>query len=550
MGLGPSCQQLQRPTGALLMVLQDCHVKGLCWKATNYIDDMMALAVGIFIAAVELSLRLLAELIVLGYSVNFNHKSSIVPACFYCHIGIVLNSRRMRFSLPEKRVLKIRKCLLELRAAVKVGAPVDAKMVARFVGQLWSIHIVCYRAVAVMARGMIHTIATMIRKSGVPEEKDLHKLKYLLKRVWGGKVVWTDLAQQELEFWHDIDFAGLSAPFSHDRLSEKLTAWVASPESGELSADVRIFAVDTSDSMSGGAEFIRDGMLWRMKGKMVARLSPSEVRKSSTFRELKGAGRMDIAIVPDTCSKLLLPLDAQASVSILERGSKILELQRLAAIIFRNQLRCNRVMWPVWMRRSTQIIRLVDEISRYVDNHTFAVAPVLFWRANAYAIKLWARGFQLDTCADMHNVQPVGGSTKLPFFSRWPAPHSSGFDMFQQNWGNKVCWCNPPFALIPRVLALIKAQCACAAVVVPLGTRAGYGKLRSSSGSGVIFSFTFCPTLANWPQPSESASVFRHDYAVLFFDFANPPHAFYDLTSAESLPRGEQGESVRYLSLG
>ena len=550
MGLSPSCQQLQRVTGALLTVLGDCQIQNLVWRPTNYIDDMMAMAMGIFRAALELSLRLLAEMIVLGYSVNLNHKSSIVPSCFYCHIGIFLNSRNLRFSLPATRVSKIRQCALALQGVAKVGAPVDAKMVARFVGQLWSIHIVCYRAVAIMARGMIYTIATMIRKSGVPEEKDLHRLKYLLKRVWGGKVVWTELAQRELDFWLAVDFAGLSAPFSHDLLSEKLTAWVALPESGELSADVRIFAVDTSNRMSGGGEFIRDGFLWKMKGdKMVARLGPEEVRKSTAFRELKGAGRIDLTLVPDSCSKLLLPLDAQASVSCLLHGSKVLELQLLVAIIFGNQLRCNRVMWPVWMRRSTQIIRLVDELSKFTDNHTFAVAPALFWRANAHAIKLWARGFQLDTCADMHNVQPVDGCTKLPFFSRWPAPHSSGFDMFQQRWNHKVCWCNPPFAIIPRVLVLLKAQRACAAVVVPLGTRAEYGKLRGARGSGVRFSFTFSPVLANWCQSSGSVSTFRHNYAVLFFDFADPPHAFRDLPSAEALPRGEKGESVRYLSL-
>ena len=378
MGLGPSCQQLQRVTDTLLMVLGDCRVHNLSWRPTNYIDDLMAMALGTFVAAIELSLRLMAELIVLGYSVNLNHKSSIVPSRFYCHIGICLNSKNLRFSLPPRRVNKIRQCALALQEAAKVGAPLDAKIVARFVGQLWSIHIVCYRAVTIMARGMIYTIATMIRKSGVPEETDLHKLKYLLKRVWGGHVVWTDLAQRELDFWFGVDFAGLSAPFSHDLLSEKLTTWVAFPESGELAPDVRIFAVDTSETMSGGGEFIRDGMLWKMKDKMVARLSPSEVRKSSTFRELKGAGRLDLTIVPDTCSKLLVPLDSQASVSCLLRGSRVLELQLLVAIIFGNQLRCNRVMWPVWMRRNTQIIKMVDAVGRLVDNHALRLRRCFF----------------------------------------------------------------------------------------------------------------------------------------------------------------------------
>ena len=550
MGLGPSCQQLQRVTRTMVTVWEECNVQSAVWRATNYIDDLMAMIVGLFEAALELGLRLLAELIVLGYSVNLNSKSSLVPSRFYCHIGILLNSRKLRFKLPLKRAKKMRNSALALQAEAKVGSPVKAKLVASFVGRLWSAYIVCFRAVAIMARGMIQTIALMIRKAGVSKESDLQNLKYLLKRVWGGNVIWTALAQRELEFWLSIDFAGLSAPFSHDLLSEKLTAWVASPDSSELAPDVRIFAVDTSATMSGGGEFIRDGFLWKMKGKMVARLSPSEVLKSSTFRELTGAERVDLTAVEDSCSKLLLPVDSQASISCLKRGSKVPELQAIVARIFANQLRCNRVLWPVWMRRSTKIIRMVDEVSRYVDRHVFSAAPQLFWRANSYAIKLWGRGFQVDTCADMHNVQPVNGCVKLPFFSRWPSPHSSGFDMFQQRWSSKVCWCNPPFALIPRVVALLKAQCACAAVVVPLGTKMNYGRQARLHGSGVRFMFSFSSELANWRPagPAKNLSVGKR-YAVLFFDFVDPPHAFINLPSAELLSRVDSGGSVKYLPL-
>lgn len=549
MGLGPSCQQLQRVTGTMLKVWSKCKVQELIWRATNYIDDMMGMALGTFVAALELALRLLAELVVLGYSVNLNFKSTIVPSRFYCHIGTLLNSKNLRFSLPEKRVAKLIQSAQALLAEAKIGEPVGAKLVARFVGRLWSIYIVCYRAVAIMARGMVHTIATMIRKSGIPKESDLHKLKYLLKRVWGGFVIWTVEAHRELIFWLSINFAGLSAPFSHDLLSEKLSTWVALPESGTLATDVKILAVDTSATMSGGGEFVRDGMLWKMKGKMVARLSATEVRKSSTLRELTGAERVDLTLVSDSCSKLLLPVDSQASVSCLLRGSKVPELQAIVARIFENQLRCNRVLWPVWMRRSTQIIRLVDEVSRYIDNHVFMAAPELFWQANTYAIKLWGRGFQLDVCADMHNVQPVDSSTKLPFFSRWPAPHASGFDMFQQRWTHKVCWCNPPFPLIPRVIALLKAQRASAAVIVPLGTNMSYENLIGDRHYGTIFSFTFPPALANWQRDASRTVKCSYKYAVLFFDFGTPPHVFVNLPSAERLPRVQGGERVRYLSL-
>ena len=533
-----------------MTVWEECEVQEGIWRATNYIDDLMAMLMGTFVAALELGLRLLAELIVLGYSVNLNAKSSLVPSCFYCHIGILLNSIRVRFKLPQKRATKMRSSALALQAVAKVGSPVNAKLVASFVGRLWSAYIVCFRAVAIMARGMIETIAVMINKAGVSRESDLHNLKYLLKRVWGGVVIWTALAQTELDFWLSIDFAGLSAPFSHDLLSDKLATWMVSPETGELASDVRIFAVDTSATMSGGGEFIRDGYLWKMKGKMVARLSPREVLKSSTFRELTGAERVDLSVVPDPCSKLLLPVDSQASVSCLKRGSKVPELQAIVARIFRNQLRFNRVLWPVWMRRTTKIIRMVDEVSRFVDNHVFSAAPDLFWRANACAIELWGRGFQLDVCADMHNVQPAGARVKLPFFTRWPSPHSSGVDMFQQRWNGKVCWCNPPFPLIPRVVALLKAQHACAAVVVPLGTSVDYGRLATRHGSGVRFMFSFRAGLANWRPagPAKKPPPGRR-YAVFFFDFVDPPHAFIDLPSAELLSSFESEESVRYLSL-
>ena len=529
MGLGPSCQQLQRVVEALVDVWTKCEVRGISWGGTNYIDDIMAMALGTFEGAIELSLRLLAELIVLGFSVNLNEKSTIVPTYFYCHIGICINSCRMRFSLPARRAAKMKLCACELQAAAKIGSKVNAKLVARFIGQLWSAHIVCYRAVAIMARAMIHTIAVLIRRSGVADETDLHKLKYLLKKVWGGQVTWTAEAQSELDFWLGVDFATLSAPISHDALSAKLENWIASPVTGELAKEVKVFAVDTSNSMSGGGEFIRDGELWCMRGKMAVRLTPQEVLTSSTLRELLGVCRLDLALIPDSCRKVLLPLDSQAAVQCLLKGSKVPELQKVCAQIFLNQLRHNRILWPVWMRRCEFIIRMCDDTSRLTDKHAFTMEPAIFWKANGFAEKLWGKGFQIDVCADMHNVQPVDSAVRLPFFSRWSSPYSSGVDMLQQSWRRRVCWCNAPFALLPRVFALLRAQKACAAVVVPLGTKANYGSMVGAKNQGIRYAFTFRPSRACWSPKSSSLSVFSNDYAVLFVDFRErAPCAFVD----------------------
>lgn len=557
MGLSPSCQQLQRVMEALLEVWRGCEVKGVVWDATNFIDDLMAMIEGTFEGAIELALRLLAEYVLLGFSVNLNEKSTIVPTTYYCHLGICISSTKMRFTLPKNRSAKMRACALRLQKAATVGKGVDAKLVAKFVGMLWSAHIVCFRAVAIMARGMIQTIATMIRASDAAGETDLHKLKYILKRVWGGQVIWTAEAADDLAFWLKVYFELLSAPISHDAWSQHINAWVMSPTTGVIASDVRVFAVDTSNTMSGGGEFVRDGWLWRMKNKMAVRLTLEEVLTSSTFRELLGAKRLNLAMVPEECKKIILALDSQAAVACIKKGSKVPALQALCRSIFANQLKHNRVIWPVWMRRCMSIIVQCDDISRWLDNHAYTTAAAIFWRANAEAIKLWGRGFQCDVCADMHNAQPAEKKCRLPFFSRWPSPMSSGVDMFQQNWGGRVHWCNPPFVLLPRIFALLKSQQACAAVVVPLGRTEAWARSIDVGDPGIMHRFEYNPNALEFAAkfalgaaPKISAP-YSKNYAVLFCDFADhpPSSCFHDEPSAESLPAKAQPSTV-YLGFG
>ena len=161
------------------------------------------------------------------------------------------------------------------------------------------------------------------------------------------------------------------------------------------------------------------------------------------------------------------------------------------------------------------------------------------------AISLWKRGFQVDACADMHNAQPADRSVRLPFYSRWPSPHSSGVDMLQQDWSRRVHWCNPPFVLIPRVLALLRAQRACAAVVIPNGRKAAWARLVQRGAAGVIARFDYDPQdlrYASTPAPPET-SPYRHTFAVVFFDFSRQPpsSSFYDCVSAERISATERG---------
>lgn len=351
-------------------------------------------------------------------------------------------------------------------------------------------------------------------------------------------MIWTAAAHNDLLFWRRINFANLSAPISHDALYREINTWVISPNSGKIASDVRMFAVDTSNYASGGGEFMRDGQLWKMKGKMVVLLTAAEVLTSSTMRELLGLKRLDLAVIPDDCTKAIVAMDSLASVICMLNGSRVESLQQVVRDIYKNQLRHNRVLWPVWVRRNNDIIVQCDTHSRQRDTHAYTMAPAIFWRANAVAVELWGKGFQLDVGADMHNVQPADCSQKLPFFSRWCSPHSSGVDMFQCDWEQTVNWCNPPFALIPRVLALIRAQRACAAVVVPVGRKAWWAKRAQRGAYGVMRVLQFDP---NRPAYRSSGTAdnkrnYSQNYAVVFFDFSQAPprHNFCSAPSAES----------------
>ena len=171
--------------------------------------------------------------------------------------------------------------------------------------------------------------------------------------------------------------------------------------------------------------------------------------------------------------------------------------------------------------------------------------PALFRKANAEAVRLWGRGVQLDAFADMHNAMPPGTGAKLPFFSRYRGPHSSGVDAFLQDWRGLVAWVNAPFGLIGRVLALLRAQEAVGVVVIPVGTRARWSRQIRPGATGVRSFLEYDPNDAHLAMRGapRGASTFRGNYALAFLDFRRVAHSKWrGSPSAEALlgPTGRQ----------
>lgn len=122
---------------------------------------------------------------------------------------------------------------------------------------------------------------------------------------------------------------------------------------------------------------------------------------------------------------------------------------------------------PLWFPRETKLIRGCDDDSRIVGNCNFSAEGGIFWEANAIAISMWGSGFTCDRFASTRQLQPINCHIKLPFNSRFYQPYSAGVDALAQHWSGEINWVNAPYALVDRVYALIKAQQAVAAIVVP-----------------------------------------------------------------------------------
>ena len=374
----------------------------------------------------------------------------------------------------------------------------------------------------------------------------MNRLRRLLKVAWSGSAPWSFGGDGELDFWLGTNFSALRSRMRHDAVRGDIKAWIMRPD-GTVAKDIRVFAADTSETGSGGGEFFRDGHLWRMVAGtgLYIRLRDSELGTSSCLRECKGVDRLDLAVIPRNVVRAVVVCDAQAAIHVLEKGSSIPELQEVAVSVFKRQLRLGRILFFVWAARDEKIVVACDDRSRLVDNHAFKTSPAVFWKANSIAKELFGQDFQLDGMADMHNVAPPDCAFKLPFFSRWLSPFSSGVDALVQDWAGKVSWVNPPFPLLERIICLLRAQRVVAAVVVPLKSRAKWSSWACEGAEGVAGLWRFDPRDPIFAMRGRMVpQTYRGGYAVVFFDFRSVVEAkkgFSPLVGAQELRLRSRG---------
>jgi hypothetical protein len=462
----------------------------------------------------------LATFIWLGTDVN-TVKSQIIPrrgdAVF---LGIGHDTRLLRFFLTKKRCEKMRAAVVRLRSRVKVGCLVEAKEVARLIGALMSVMVVIYRAVAMMTRGMIRTLADMLDDPRIAEAPTIAALKWILKTLWRGTVMWTWEADGDLTFWEVVPWELLWSPMGYDVFIGALLRTVTDAKSDELADGVTVFASDASEVAIGGGVFKPEGngRYSRVSASHHMLERPDE---SSSLREIEGTVKTVVTDKPPVGTRMLNVTDSQSVWRILQRGSGVANMHELARWFFLWCLRRATPYHPVWQSRDTQIITTCDGDSRIVDQCNFSAHPGLFWEANSMAIRLWGRGFSYDRFASVNQVQPVDCAWKLPFSARFKQACASGQDALADDWTRDVNWVNAPFGLLGKVLCLLRSQRAAAAVVIPRVSKMWWSKLYTRHSEGVVHRIEFDPRdprcrPVNSPTPTPWTAT---GLAVVFMDF-------------------------------
>ena len=254
--------------------------------------------------------------------------------------------------------------------------------------------------------------------------------------------------------FHDALRPALPSLRKDVRLSSRavtdLRWWAALPDS--VSAPlwppptVAVLTTDASDSGWGATLGPLDARgLW----------TPQETFLHSTAKELCAVLRAVESFSQLRGQVALLRSDNVATVAAVRRGaSRSPTLARLARLLWRRLDALDCVLRPVHL--PGRLNERADRLSRLRTFADWSLRPEVF-RA-------------LEDAWGPHSVDRFASeaSALLPRFNaRWLSPAAEAMDAFTVPWADEVNFVNPPWALLPRALAKLRAEGAAATVIAP-----------------------------------------------------------------------------------
>ena len=313
------------------------------------------------VPAMKLSIYMVFEAASLGLALKIK-KCSYFPRFAMVALGTVVDLKEFQFRVFTKRARKITAAIHDLESAIaRNHNAVPAKMVASFIGLLWSISS-CQSAASVMTRDIIAVLSQEMRyRLRVPHRS----LEHILRAFWSGSVQWSHGAHRQLLFWKSVDFLALRSPISADVLGKSIELTFTYP-AYISDREMSIMCQDASVSASGGGQLRRhQHELLPPRRSFLYMFSPTERKFSSTLREILGVLRCLMATEKSTKSRIIFAFfDNMQSVQAIKFGSRIPEIQEVACDIFMWCLKNGKVCWPVWLPRTHAVIKDSDCRSR------------------------------------------------------------------------------------------------------------------------------------------------------------------------------------------
>ncbi|VDI51364.1 Hypothetical predicted protein [Mytilus galloprovincialis] len=375
-------------------------------KITVYLDDGLALAEEEQVCAQQ-AIRVKHDLILSGFVPN-KDKCIWRPVQNLVWLGFIWDLKLCLFQLlPEKvaNLVDLAGVILEQPHKVKI------RLLAKFCGKIISFTPVIGNVTQIMTRCIFSVINSR-------DEWD----QFVDLNFYSGSI-------REILFWRQ------------NIVSLKPVAILR-----EIS-DFKVFT-DASDGAAAGFVANSDYIMHKQWLK-------HEAIKSSTWRELK-AIELSIDSFKHLLSNSLVSFftDNQNAVGIIQKGSKVPELQTLALSIFSICVSCNISLHPEWIPREDN--EKADALSRIVDIDDWGISFEFF----NFIDRLWGL-HTVDRFANMNNAK-LGRFNSL-FWN----PGTSAIDAFTCNWKGDNNWLVPPVNLVSKCINHLINCTAVGTLIVP-----------------------------------------------------------------------------------
>lgn len=337
----------------------------------------------------------------------FSEKCQWEPTQIGEWLGLVINTLRFEFCIPERKMKK----LLDRIERVIFSRSATYKEIAKIAGFLQSLTLAIGPVCRLFSRQMYLAIAN--------------------RTFWDCHFALSPELIEELRFW-----------------VTNLCVFNAYTIRPKLSFDYAIYT-DASDHAFGG--YSNHPSFHPVRGI----LTFQEKEESSTYRELVAIDNTMSVYAPTLShSKIKFFSDNKGACSILKKGSPKIILNDLAISIFSKALRNDISFDSQWIPRTEN--ERADFLSKYEDKDDWKIHPKVF----RYIDLLWGP-HSVDRFSSHYNNQVNR------FNSRFASPGCEGVDALAQNWSSDNNWVCPPPAMIVPVIHHFKNCKASGTLIIP-----------------------------------------------------------------------------------